>query len=172
MTHKIIKYKNTNPLIDQQSFIAQGVVVAGDVEIKSGANIWFNSVLRGDVAKITIGYNTNIQDGSVIHTSRFADGSTIIGDRVTVGHMALLHACTIEDDSFIGMKSVVMDNAVIEAGAFIGAGSLVPPGKIIRKNELWVGSPAKYIRMVSDEEKKFMQENWQNYLQLADDYKG
>lgn len=170
MEYKIVSYKNISPTIHNSAFIADGVVIAGDVTIGENSSIWFNSVIRGDVAKITIGKNTNIQDGTVIHTSRF-EGPTQLGDNITIGHMVLLHACIICDNAFVGMQSTVMDKAIIEEGGFLGAGSLLPPGKIIRRNELWVGRPAKFSRMLTNEDIELMQSNIQNYLDLANDYK-
>lgn len=169
MNYKLIPYKGILPEIHQDAYVADGCVIAGDVKIMENSGIWFNSVLRGDVAPITIGRNTNIQDGTVVHTSRF-DGPTFIGNNVTVGHMALIHACTIEDNSFIGMRATIMDKAVVEEYAFVAAGSLVTGGKIIRKKELWAGSPAKFIRNVSEDEIAFMKDNVVNYVSLAASY--
>lgn len=170
MSYKLIDFKNTSPKIDKTAFLADGVCVAGDVTIGQNANIWFNSVIRGDVAPVKIGKNTNIQDGTVIHTSRF-DGPTYIGDNITIGHMALIHACTIEDNAFIGMQSLIMDNAVIEEYGFVGAGSLIPHGQIVKKREMWMGRPAKFIRMITDQELDFMLGNIENYLELSKEYK-
>ena len=170
MGYKLVDYKNLSPNIHETVYLADGVVIAGDVTIQEYANIWFNSVIRGDVAKVTIGKNTNIQDGTVIHTSRF-DGPTHIGSNITIGHMALIHACSIEDNAFIGMQSTVMDKSIVEEYGFLGAGSLLSPGKIVRKNELWIGRPAKFVRMITDQEREFMQGNLQNYLDLAKAYK-
>ena len=170
MGYKLVDYKNLSPNIHETVYLADGVVIAGDVTIQEYANIWFNSVIRGDVAKVTIGKNTNIQDGTVIHTSRF-DGPTHIGSNITIGHMALIHACSIEDNSFIGMQSTVMDKSIVEEYGFLGAGSLLSPGKIVRKNEMWIGRPAKFVRMITDQEREFMQGNLQNYLDLAKAYK-
>ena len=170
MNYKLITFKDTKPTIHKSVFLANGVVIAADVTIAENANIWFNSVIRGDVSPVTIGKNTNIQDGSVIHTSRF-NGPTHIGDNVTVGHLALLHACIIEDNAFIGMQAVVMDKVVVEEYGFVGAGSLVSPGKIVKKKELWIGRPAKFVRMITDEELEFMQGNIKNYLELSNEYK-
>ena len=170
MNYKLITFKDTKPTIHKSVFLANGVVIAADVTIAENANIWFNSVIRGDVSPVTIGKNTNIQDGSVIHTSRF-NGPTHIGDNVTVGHLALLHACIIEDNAFIGMQAAVMDKVVVEEYGFVGAGSLVSPGKIVKKKELWIGRPAKFVRMITDEELEFMQENIKNYLELSNEYK-
>ncbi len=169
MQNNLIKYKDLVPNIDQSTFIAHGALIIGDVTIGRNSSIWFNAVVRGDVAPISIGENTNIQDGSVIHTSRF-NGPTVIGDNVTVGHMALIHACTVEDNAFIGMQSTVMDKAIIEEFGFLGAGSLLPSNKIIKKYELWLGRPAKFIRNLSDEEKEFMLDNFKSYVTLAKNY--
>lgn len=170
MNYKLITFKDTKPTIHKSVFLANGVVIAADVTIAENANIWFNSVIRGDVSPVTIGKNTNIQDGSVIHTSRF-NGPTHIGDNVTVGHLALLHACIIEDNAFIGMQAAVMDKVVVEEYGFVGASSLVSPGKIVKKKELWIGRPAKFVRMITDEELEFMQGNIKNYLELSNEYK-
>jgi carbonic anhydrase/acetyltransferase-like protein (isoleucine patch superfamily) len=167
MNYKLIAFKDKKPKIHDNVFLADGVVIAADVTIKANANIWYNTVIRGDVAPVVIGENTNIQDGSVIHTSRFDDGATHVGSNVTVGHMALLHACTIQDNAFVGMQAAVLDKAIVEEYGFVGAGSLVPPGKIVRKKELWVGRPARFVRMVTDEELEFMRGNIENYLELA-----
>ena len=166
----IVKFKGIAPKIHDTSYIADGAVVAGDATIKKNANIWFNSVVRADVAPIIIGENTNIQDGTIIHTSRF-NGYTYIAKNVTVGHMSMLHACSIEDNAFIGMQALVMDKAIIEEYGFVAAGSLISPNKVVRTKELWAGRPAKFIRMVTDEEFDFMKENIQNYIDLANEYK-
>jgi len=169
MDYKLVAFKEKYPVIHESVFLAAGVVIAADVSIAENTNIWFNSVIRGDVAPVIIGKNTNIQDGTVIHTSRF-DGPTHIGDNITVGHMALLHACTVEDNAFIGMQAAVMDKAIVEEYGFVGAGSLVSPGKIVKRKELWMGRPAKFVRMVTDEEIDFMRGNVRNYLDLSNEY--
>jgi carbonic anhydrase/acetyltransferase-like protein (isoleucine patch superfamily) len=170
MHHKLISYKGIFPKIHKDAYISDGCIIAGDVEIMENSSIWFNSVLRGDVAPIKIGKNTNIQDGTVIHTSRF-NGATFIGNDVTVGHLALIHACTIKDNAFIGMRATIMDKAIVEEFAFVAAGSLVTGGKIIKTKELWSGSPAKFIRKVNDDEIAFMKDNIHNYINLAINYK-
>lgn len=167
---QIINYKNKTPTINSNAFIAAGVVLAGDVTIGANSSVWFNSVLRGDVAPITVGCNTNIQDGTVIHTSRF-DGPTHIGDNITIGHMALIHGCTLKSNCFIGMHATVMDKAIVEEWAFVAAGALITPGKVIGAYELWAGSPAKFIRRVSEQEIEFFKDNVDNYKKLANDYR-
>lgn len=168
MSH-LVKFKDKFPIIDKSVYLAEGSVVAGDVRIGAGSSIWFNTVLRGDVAPITVGTNTNIQDGSVIHTSRF-DGPTHIGNSITIGHMALIHACTLMDNCFVGMHSTIMDKAVIEEYGFVAAGSLVTVGMQVASYELWAGRPAKFIRKITEDEIEFMRGNVENYNELARDY--
>ena len=167
----LIAYKDTYRKVNKSCFVADGAKVIGDVTIGAESGIWFNCVLRGDVERITIGKRTNIQDGSVVHTSRF-DGPTYIGNDITIGHMALIHACTIKDNAFIGMHSTVMDKAIIEEYGFIAAGSLVTNKKVVKAYELWAGRPAKFIRKVTDDEIAFMHDNIQNYIKLAKEYTG
>jgi carbonic anhydrase/acetyltransferase-like protein (isoleucine patch superfamily) len=166
----ILKYKNISPKIHESAFIAKGVVIVGDVNIGENSNIWYNGVLRGDVAPIYIGQDVNIQDGTVIHTSRF-NGPCRIGDRVTIGHICLLHACNLHDDSFIGMGSIIMDKVVVESFGFIAAGSLVTPGKVIKSGELWAGRPAKFVRKISDEELFLIKDTPLHYINLASEHK-
>ncbi|MEY4464168.1 MAG: Carnitine operon protein CaiE [Pseudomonadota bacterium] len=165
----IIPYKGITPKIDKSAYIAEGSALIGDVEIGSNSSIWFNSVLRGDVESIKIGNNTNVQDGTVIHTSRF-NGPVEIGDNITIGHLSLIHACTIHNNAFIGMRTTIMDYAVIEEYAFIAAGSLIPPKKIIKSKELWMGSPAKFVRYLTDQDLEYMQDNVRNYVELTNTY--
>ena len=154
----ILPYRGILPRIHPSAFIAPGAVVIGDVEIGPESSVWFGCVLRGDVNIIRIGSRTNIQDGTIIHVASGAQSArlgkeapsggygTFIGDNVTVGHMTLLHACTVESDAFVGMKSAVMDGAVIQSGGMLAAGALLTPGKVLPKGQLWAGSPAKYWR--------------------------
>lgn len=165
----IKKYLNHTPKIHETAYIAEGVVIIGDVEIGAFSNIWFGVVIRGDVAPIRIGKNTNVQDGTVIHVNR-NDGPTIIGDNVTIGHKALLHACIVEDNSFVGMSSTVLDFAKISTNSMLGAGAVLTPKKTIPKNELWVGSPAKFHRNLSQEEIDYMQISADNYVKLSREY--
>ena len=169
MTSKIITYKGLTPKISSQAFIAHGVVIIGGITIGADSGIWFNSVVRGDVASITIGSGTNIQDGTVIHVTR-GGHPTSIGNRVTIGHQCLLHACHLQDSCFIGMGSIVMDDSVVETNAMLGAGSLLPPGKIVKSGELWHGRPAKFIRMLSKEEINHIQVSADNYIIHAREY--
>jgi carbonic anhydrase/acetyltransferase-like protein (isoleucine patch superfamily) len=166
---KLLTYRDKKPQIHNSVFIAKGAIIIGQVSIGEQSSIWFNSVIRGDVAKVEIGKQTNIQDGTIIHTSR-NDGPTIIGDRVTIGHRALIHACTIHDEAFIGMSATVMDKAIIEKYGFIAAGALIPPGKVIKSKELWAGVPAKFIRYLNQEEIDYIAKSSDNYVSLAAEY--
>ncbi len=169
-TPHILPYKNILPTIAEDAFIAPGAVVIGDLHIGSKSNVWFGCVIRGDVNTIRIGERTNIQDGTVIHVTR-KTGPTRIGSGVTIGHMALLHACTLEDDCFIGMQATVMDGAVVESGAMVAAGALVTPNKRIPSGQIWGGNPAKYLRDLRPEEREFIAISAQNYVELAAEYR-
>ena len=150
-------------------FIAPTASIIGDVEIGQGSSVWYNCVLRGDLNEIRVGENTNIQDGTIVHVDSRSHG-TYIGSRVTIGHLALIHACTIEDDAMIGMQATVMDGAVIESGALVAACALVPPGKRVLKGQLWAGSPASYMRDVRASDKGMIDYIWPVYRDLAGEY--
>lgn len=167
MKHKFLNY---DPQIDSSVFIAQGANIIGNVIIGANSNIWFNCTIRGDVESITIGENTNIQDGTIIHVSR-NNGPTKIGDGVTIGHNAIIHACTLEDYSFIGMGSIILDGATVEKEAMVAAGAVVSPGKIVKSRELWAGVPAKKMRDLSDAEIENIYESYKHYVRLAGKYK-
>ena len=147
----LLPYRGVWPRIDPTAFIAEGCRIVGDVEIGAEANIWFNCVIRGDEHTVRIGPRTNIQDGTVIHVHSAKQG-TYIGADVTVGHMALLHACTIEDGGFVGMGAIVLDEAVIESGGMLAAGAMLTQGKILPGGELWAGSPARRARELTEDE--------------------
>ncbi|QGR02889.1 gamma carbonic anhydrase family protein [Ehrlichia ruminantium] len=165
----IFNYKCIVPNISSEVFVASTAVIIGDVHISMRCSIWYNSVLRGDVGRIVIGMGTNIQDNTVIHVDR-NHGDTNIGSMVTVGHGCILHACEIHDYVFVGMGSIIMDNVVIEKNAMIAAGSLVTKGKIVKTGELWAGRPAKFFRMLSNEEIEEISKSADNYIELARDY--
>lgn len=148
MTAIVRPYKGILPRIHPSVFLANAVVV-GDVEIGEESSLWYNVTVRGDVNSIRIGRRTNIQDGSVVHCTHITN-PTVIGDEVLVGHLALLHGCTLEDRAFVGMKACVMDGVVVESEAMVAAGALVTPGKRVRRGELWAGSPAKFLRPMND----------------------
>lgn len=164
----ILPFKGILPRIDPTVFLANATII-GDVEIGAGSNIWFGVTIRGDVNAIRIGKGTNIQDGSVVHCTR-ERFSTSIGDNVTVGHLALLHGCVVEDGAFIGMKACIMDGAVVEAGAMVAAGALVTPGKRVKAGELWGGSPARLLRSLTDEDVRSQMSIAPHYAEMAKIY--
>ena len=147
------------PTIARGAFVAETALLLGDVVVGAGSSIWYGCVLRGDGNLLRIGERTNIQDGTVIHVNHQEDGgrggpgfSTLVGSDVTVGHMAMLHACVLEDFSFVGMNATVMDAAVVESDAMVAAGALVTPGKRVPTGELWAGRPARKMRDLSPAE--------------------
>ncbi len=166
----LLSYLDKRPQVDKTVFIAEGAKIIGDVNISAHSNIWYNAVIRADVAPVFIGKETNIQDGTVIHTSRF-NGPCTIGDRVTIGHICLLHACNLHDDAFVGMGSTVMDKAVVESFGFLAANSLLTPNKVVKSGELWAGSPAKFIRKITEEEKFLITDTPTHYMLLAKNHR-
>lgn len=166
----ILPFKDKHPQIDETAFIAENAVIIGDVTIGTKSSIWYSCVLRGDMNFISIGNDTNIQDGTVVHVDS-KGYPTILGDRVTVGHMALLHACTLEDDAMIGMQACVMDGAVVGKGSLIAAGALVTPGKQIGPGEVWAGRPAKFLRKVGPNDQKMLDYIWPVYDDLSAEYR-
>ena len=159
-------FAGQSPRIDPAAWIAPGAQVIGDVEIGAGASIWYNVVVRGDVMPIRIGARSNIQDGSIVHVTRKL-AATTIGEDVLVGHMAIIHGCTLMDRSFVGLGAIVMDGCIIEADGMLGAGALLSPGKIIKSRELWLGRPAKFVRLLSDEEVERNRRGAAGYVELA-----
>lgn len=166
----ILPYRGVMPKIHDTCFIAPNATIIGDVEIGAGTNIWYGAVIRGDVMPIRIGKNTNIQEGVVIHVSTGGQG-TQIGDGVTIGHQALIHDCTIDDYAYIGMQSCVMDSARVEGKAFVAAGALVSPRKIIPTGELWAGSPARMMRKLGEDDFKMIDWSWNHYVALGAEHK-
>ncbi len=159
------KKKLSDPDIAEDAIVFDGVTVLGDVRIGSQSSIWYHAVVRGDMAPITIGKNTNIQDGTVVHTS--LEHPTNIGDNVTVGHGAIIHACTIEEEALIGMGAIILDGARVERGAMVAAGALVPPGKVVPAYHLAVGSPMKIVRKLKNDEIIANRDNANHYVKLA-----
>lgn len=168
-------FQGIAPSIASSAYIDEDCVIIGDVTIGADCSIWPTVVIRGDVHKITIGNRTNIQDGSVLHVTadnQFNPGGhpLTIGNGVTIGHKAILHACTIEDFALVGMNATVLDGAVVRAKALIGAGSVVSPGKEIEGGYLWLGTPAKKVRELTEKELAYLEFSAQHYIDLKNKY--
>jgi carbonic anhydrase/acetyltransferase-like protein (isoleucine patch superfamily) len=170
MSAIILPYKGIRPQIDASAFVAPNAAVIGQVEIGPEVSIWYNCSIRGDVHEIKIGAGTNVQDNSVFHGVHGHWG-TYVGANVTIGHGCIIHGCTIEDDVLIGMGATVMEGAVVEQGGWVAAGALVTPKKKVGKNELWAGSPAKFLRKVNAEEAKLIAWIPGHYRELAEEHK-
>jgi carbonic anhydrase/acetyltransferase-like protein (isoleucine patch superfamily) len=165
----IYPFKDKYPLIAETAFIADYVTITGDVEIGEQSSVWFNSVIRGDVAPTRIGNKVNIQDNSILHQS--PNNPLILEDEVTIGHQVILHSCIVRKRALVGMGSIILDQAEIGEGAFIGAGSLVPQGKKIPPNTLAFGRPAKVIRELTPDDKKDMERIYTEYAEKGQYYK-
>jgi len=167
----IRSFENFTPQIDETVFVDDSAVLTGNVSIGEDSSVWPCCSIRGDIHIITIGARTNIQDGSILHVthdSEYAPGGfgLTVGDDVTVGHNVVLHACTVENLCLIGMGSVVLDGALVQSGAMVGAGSLVPPNKVLEGGYMWLGSPVKRVRELTDKEKSFLEYSAQQYVKL------
>jgi len=173
----LLKFKNWFPAVGDKTWIAPSADVIGNVSIGEDSSIWFGCVVRGDVHKIEIGSRTSIQDLSMVHVTHYkkedmSDGHpTIIGDDVTVGHKVMLHGCTIENGCLIGMSATILDGAVIGEGSIVGAHSLVTQGKKFPPRSLIMGSPAKVVRELSDEEVNGLIEHASRYVKFKNEYR-
>ena len=169
-------YKQHSPNIAEGVFIDESAQVIGRVEIGQDCSIWPNTTIRGDVNWIKIGARSNVQDGSVLHVThdhaeKHPGGyPLLIGEQVTIGHNVILHGCTIEDNCLIGMGAIILDGAHLERNVFLAAGALVAPGKHLESGYLYVGSPAKKARKLSDEEVTGLQYSANHYVKLKNDY--
>lgn len=150
------------PQIDPSAWVAPGAVVVGRVEIGARSSVWYGSIVRGDGQFIRIGADTNIQDGSILHID--ADTPCILGDRVSLGHRALVHASTIEDESLIGMSATVLSRCLIGRGALIAAGAVVMEGTVVPPETIWAGVPARPIGVVTDEHRTRIEHTWRHYV--------
>ena len=165
----IKSFLDKKPKIGKNVYISETAVVIGNVILENDVNIWFGSIVRGDMHYIKIGAKTNIQDNSVIHVTTGVS-PTNIGSGVTIGHGAIIHGCTINDNCMIGMGATILDDAIIGEGTLIGAGSLVPPNMKVPPRSLVVGLPGKVIRDVSEEEYRMIINRPQEYIELASKY--
>lgn len=166
----IITYQGITPKIHPSVFIAEGAHIIGDVEIGKDSSVWFNTVIRGDVHYIRIGERTNIQDNTVVHVTN-KKYPTHIGSNVTIGHSAVIHACTIYDYCLIGMGAIILDDAKIGPYSLVAAGALVTMGSVIPEGVLAAGIPAKIIRPLTDDEKQTLIQSAQNYVDYVATYR-
>lgn len=164
----ILPYKNLQPTVEHQVYLAPGARVIGDVTLKEGVSIWFNTVLRGDIERIHVGKYTNIQDNSTVHV--MSDNPTIIGDYVTVGHGAIVHGCTVGDNCLIGMGAILLGYCEIGENSIIAAGSLVTEHTKIPPNSLVMGTPGRVIRALSTDEIEARRISAINYNLIAQNY--
>lgn len=169
-------YLDHLPTLGARAYVDPAATVIGQVALGDDVSIWPGCVVRGDVNFIRIGARSNIQDGTVIHVShdgphaKLGGFATVIGEDVTIGHNAIVHACRIEDAALIGMGAVLLDGAVVRRHGFVGAGALVAPGKVVGEAELWLGNPARKVRTLSDAEIDGLYYSAQHYVRLKDQY--
>lgn len=167
----ILPFIGVSPSFDASNFIAETAAVIGDVHLGTDASVWFSATVRGDVHRIRIGACSNIQDNAVVHVTN-GSAPTSIGERVTVGHSAVVHGCTIQDDVLIGMGAILLDNVNVGSHSIIGAGALVTSGITIPERSLVLGSPAKIVRSLTDKEVASIGEYAANYVRYKNIYLG
>lgn len=155
-----------SPIIGQDCYLAENATIVGEVIMGKQCSVWFNAVIRGDVNSITIGDQTNIQDGAVIHCT-YKTAKTVIGSCVSIGHNALVHGCTLEDETLVGMGAIVMDGAVVQKGAIVAAGAIVLEGTIVESGFLYAGIPAKKIKPLDDKLREMLKRISGNYIMYS-----
>jgi len=171
MSGLIVPFKGFTPRIAPSAFVAPNATLIGEVEIGANCSIWFGTVLRGDGPGIRIGENSNLQDGTVVHVA--ARGlMTVVGRNVTVGHMALLHACEVQDGAFVGMHATLLDGVVVESEAMVAAGAVVTPNKVVPRGELWAGNPAQKLRDLTEKDFESFRRVTAQYVELGRAYRG
>jgi carbonic anhydrase/acetyltransferase-like protein (isoleucine patch superfamily) len=163
----ILPVKGIHPKWGSNCFIAPNATIVGTVKMGDNCSVWFNAVIRADVNDITIGSNTNIQDGAVIHAT-YLKAATIIGDRVSIGHNAIVHGCILKNNVLVGMGAIVMDNAIVEDYTIIAAGSVVLENTICESGFIYAGTPAKKIKPITDEQRALLNKLPDNYIMYAD----
>lgn len=166
----VLPFQHHTPQMAENVFIAPGAAVVGQVQLGAHSSVWFNATIRGDVNAVTIGSQTNIQDNACLHVT-YQKWPLTIGNKVTVGHGAILHGCTLEDLVLVGMGAIVMDGAVVETGAMVAAGAMVTPGKRVKSGELWAGRPAQFMRQLTQEETDYLSWSATHYSRLAEHYR-
>ena len=168
-------YRGVFPNIGNNVYVDSSAVLVGDITLADDVSIWPLVAARGDVNTITIGARTNIQDGTVLHVTRKSSGNPdgnllAIGEDVTVGHKCMLHGCVLGNRILVGMGAIIMDGVIVEDDVFIGAGSLVPPNKVLKSGYLYVGNPVKQARLLKDSEANFLKQSAINYVELKNEY--
>ncbi|MBO3272616.1 gamma carbonic anhydrase family protein [Hymenobacter defluvii] len=166
----LLPVRGKQPEISPDCYVADNATIVGDVVLGARCTVWFNAIIRGDVNSIRIGEQTNIQDGVVIHCT-YQRAATVIGSRVSIGHRAIVHGCTVEDDVLIGMGAIVMDHAVVGSGCIIAAGAVVLENTQCEPGYLYAGVPARKIKPVTDEQRTTIQRTADNYVQYASWFK-
>jgi gamma-carbonic anhydrase len=166
----IKEVRGYTPKFGENCFLADTAVVVGEVSMGSNCTVWFNAIVRGDVHSITIGNNTNIQDGAIIHCT-YQKAKTIIGNNVSIAHNAIVHGCTVEDDVLIGMGAIIMDDAIIGSNSVIAAGAVILPGTKVESGSVYAGVPAKKVKDIGEEMKAVIQRTAKNYPMYAEWYK-
>jgi carbonic anhydrase/acetyltransferase-like protein (isoleucine patch superfamily) len=175
MTSNITSFKGISPTFGQRNYIDSHTVICGDIQLGNDCSVWPFVAIRGDVNFVRIGSRSNIQDGSVLHVTRRSESNPegnplIIGEDVTIGHKVMLHGCTLGSRILVGMGAIIMDGAIVQDDVFIGAGTLVPPNKILESGYLYVGNPMKQARLLKDDERAFLTQSAINYVMLKDEY--
>jgi carbonic anhydrase/acetyltransferase-like protein (isoleucine patch superfamily) len=167
----IQSFIGVSPSLDDTNFVAETAAVIGDVHLGRDASVWFSATVRGDVNRIRIGARSNVQDNAVVHVTH-GTSPTTIGEGVTIGHSAVVHGCTIEDDVLVGMGAIILDHAVIGRGSIIGAGALITGGVKIPPGSLVLGSPAKVVRPLTEQERESITHYAKNYVRYKNIYLG
>ncbi|TGE19365.1 gamma carbonic anhydrase family protein [Hymenobacter elongatus] len=162
----LLPVRGIHPTLGPNCFVAENATIIGDVTLGADCTVWFNAVIRGDVNSIRIGDKTNIQDGAVLHCT-YQKAATTVGSRVSIGHKAIVHGCTIEDDVLIGMGAIVMDKAVVGRGCIIAAGAVVLENTICESGYLYAGIPARKVKPVSEEQRATLERTADNYVLYA-----
>lgn len=162
----ILPVRGIKPQFGKNCYLADNATVVGEVKMGDNCSVWFNAVVRGDVNSITIGDNTNIQDGAIIHCT-YKKARVVIGNNVSIAHNAVVHGCTIEDNVLIGMNAVVMDDAIVQSGAIVAAGAVVLANTIVEAGNIYAGAPAKKIKPVGNELQSVFERTAQNYIKYA-----
>lgn len=162
-------FESFRPHVDPTAFVHSAAVVIGQVTIGELTSVWPAAVIRGDDGPITIGAKSSIQDGAVLHNTE-GHSVTNVGDRVTVGHKAILHGCTVEQDCIIGMGAIILDNAVIERNCIVGAGAVIPPGKRVEAGSVVVGNPMRLLRACNTHDLSWIEHSWKEYVTRTKQY--